>query len=313
MVMCKALLLAVVFSLSGFDPVIAQLRAEDLAVINEESFYPEGPFWFMDNLYYTEMSKDRLMRWDGTRNIPVWSSPGCGPTSIAEGASHSMIILCHLQNSLVKSDLMGRTLRVFDRDNQNRPFLAPNASINDGKGGLYFTASGIFAPNAPATGAVYYLGPDEVIRKVADKIWYANGIALSQDRRTLFVSEHLGRRLLAYPVQADATLADRRVFVDLNRIKPSGETTGWDVGPDGLAVDQRDNLYIAEYGASQVLIVDKNGTLLSAIHFPERYVTAPRFGATEERIFVTAPSNNTKPPFVGKVYSVANPVYKKGK
>ena len=40
-------------------------------------------------------------------------------------------------------------------------------------------------------------------------------------------------------------------------------------------------------------------------------MTAPAFGPDEARVFVTAPANNTTPPFVGKVYSIANPVFRK--
>ncbi|HXL68750.1 MAG TPA: SMP-30/gluconolactonase/LRE family protein, partial [Xanthobacteraceae bacterium] len=71
------------------------------------------------------------------------------------------------------------------------------------------------------------------------------------------------------------------------------------------------NLFIAEYGAGRVLVVDGKGALIATIAIPERYVTAPAFGPDEARVFVTAPSNNTTPPFVGKVYSIANPVFRK--
>ena len=59
-----------------------------------------------------------------------------------------------------------------------------------------------------------------------------------------------------------------------------------------------------------MLIVDREGKLLTKLYFPEKFVTAPQFGETEAQLFVTAPGNNTDPPFVGKVYAVANPVHK---
>jgi len=222
-----------------------------------------------------------------------------------------LIVLCHLQNALAKVDLAGRTLRMFDRDDKGAGFITPNGSNNDKKGGLYFSSSGIFADRAPSIGAVYYLGPNEVLRKVADGIHYANGVAPSQDGSRLFVSEHLSRRVLVYPINADGTLGERSVFLKLDDIVSRPDAGEWWVGPDGLLTDQNDNLYIAEYGAGRLIIVDKNGRLLKTIHVPEKFITAARFGATEERMFITAPSNNTVPPFVGKVYSVANPLFAK--
>jgi gluconolactonase len=284
-------------------------RAEDVTVINENSFYPEQPLWYRGALYYVEMSMNRVIKWDGAKNIPFWSRSGCGPTSVGRGRDDTLIILCHLQNALAKIGLNGHTIRMFDRDDKGAGFLTPNGSTNDAKGGLYFSSSGIFADGAPRIGAVYYLGLDEVIRKVADRIWYSNGVALSHDGRRLFVSEHLGRRILVYDVKDDATLGEPVEFLKLDRIVAAPATGEWWVGPDGLLTDHNDNLYIAEYGAGRLLIVDKAGRLIKTLYFPEKFVTAARFGMTEERMFVTAPSNNTVPPFVGKVYEVANPAY----
>jgi gluconolactonase len=299
--------LAVALGLAVGEPAV---RAEDLVAINELAFYPEQPLWHNDALFYAEMSKDRVVKWDGKRNTPFWTSRGCGPTSVAEGQAQTLIILCHLQNALAKIDMSGHTVRFIDRDADGASFMDPNGSANDKKGGLYFSSSGIFAYEAPAQGSVYYLDSNEVLRKVADKIWYSNGVALSHDGRKLFVSEHLGRRVLVYSINPDATLGDRAVFLNLNDIVSRPAPGAWWVGPDGLLMDRNDNLYIAEYGGGRLIIVDRDGHLQKTIHVPEQYITAARFGSTEERLFITAPGNNTIPPFEGKVYSVRNPLWK---
>jgi sugar lactone lactonase YvrE len=299
-----ALLLASTF---GFG--IAAVHADDVTVINEMSFYPEQPFWYHNTLYYVEMGKDRVMKWDGTQNKPFWTRPGCGPTSVGEGRDGTLIVLCHLQNALAKVDLAGHTLRIFQHDENGAGFLTPNDSVNDDNGGLYFSSSGVFANAAPAIGAVYYLASDERIRKVASNIWYSNGVAISHDGKRLLVSEHLGRRVLAYPINRDGTLGGKELFLNLNDIVSRPMTGEWWVGPDGLLMDKKDNLYIAEYGAGRLLIVDSTGRLQKTLYFPEKFITAARFGSTEQRMFVTAPSNNTMPPFVGKVYEVTNPMF----
>jgi gluconolactonase len=285
--------------------------AQDRVVINAEAYYPEGPLWHDGRLYYAEMGADRVQAWDGKTNAVIWTRPGCGPTSVANGGAGTLIVLCHLQNALARIGLDGSTRAIIDRDDKGAGFPTPNASINDGKGGIYFSSSGEFSPRAPAAGSVLYLAAgSDVPRRVATGIHYANGVALSRDGRTLYVSEHLERRVLAYAVEADGSLGPRRVFMALGRLAPSVRKS-WEVGPDGLAVDKRGNLFIAEYGAGRILVVDRRGAFLAAISIPERYVTAPAFGPDEQRLFVTAPGNNMRPPFVGKVYSVANPVFRK--
>ena len=291
--------------------VVAPASAQERIVINSEAHYPEGPLWYGDRLLYAEMGADRVRAWDGRKNSQVWKRAGCGPTSIADGGAGTLIVLCHLQNALARIDLTGATRAIIDRDDKGARFPTPNASINDAKGGIYFSSSGTFSPLAPAEGSVLYLPAGEnVPRRIATGIHYANGVALARGGRTLFVSEHLERRVLAYPVEFDGSLGLRRVFVELDRVAPAGPHD-WEVGPDGLAVDRRGNLFIAEYGAGRVLVVDGKGALVATIPIPERYVTAPAFGPDEARVFVTAPANNTTPPFVGKVYSIANPVFRK--
>ena len=291
--------------------VAAPASAQERIVINSEAHYPEGPLWYGDRLLYAEMGADRVRAWDGRKNSQVWKRAGCGPTSIADGGAGTLIVLCHLQNALARIDLTGATRAIIDRDDKGARFPTPNASINDAKGGIYFSSSGTFSPLAPAEGSVLYLPAGEnVPRRIATGIHYANGVALARGGRTLFVSEHLERRVLAYPVEFDGSLGLRRVFVELDRVAPAGPHD-WEVGPDGLAVDRRGNLFIAEYGAGQVLVGDGKGALVATIPIPERYVTAPAFGPDEARVFVTAPANNTTPPFVGKVYSIANPVFRK--
>src|SRR5205823_1681006 len=184
--------------------VIGDVRADDMSIINEESYYPEQPIFYRGNLYYAEMGKDRVIKWDGKRNAAFWTRQGCGPTSVARGTSDTLIVLCHLQNRLARIDLQGKTVKIFDRDNNGQGFGNPNGSVNDAKGGVYFSSSGQFGDQAPATGAVYYLGRDDSVRKVADNIWYSNGVALSHDGKKLFVSEHLGRKVLVYDVKGDA-------------------------------------------------------------------------------------------------------------
>jgi gluconolactonase len=282
-----------------------------LEVVNPSAAYPEGPAAVGGVVYYGEMGADRVIAWDGSRNRAVWERDQCGPTSVAPYSSGLLAILCHREEAVAIIDpATGETHRLIDRDDAGEPFPTPNASIADGAGGVYLSSSGIFSSSAPAAGSILHLTVDGVLRRLATGIHYANGVALSGDGRTLFVSEHLERRVLAFDVGADGALANRRVFVRLDDIEAADPKRGWEVGTDGLAVDPDGNLAIAEYGAGHVLIVGADAKLRATIPTPEQYVTAPTYIDGGKRIFITAPVSLFDPRAAGKVYVVENPLYR---
>jgi sugar lactone lactonase YvrE len=277
------------------------------AAINPKALYPEGPLVDGDFLYYAEMGGDRVMRWDGAENRAVWSRKGCGPTSVSRADDGALNVLCHREEALVRISPAGETLKVVDRDEEGLTFRTPNASVNDGKGGVYFSSSGSFSPSAASEGAVLYLDRNDRLRRLAEGIHYANGVALSPDGKTLYVSEHLSRNLLAFDVAADGTLSGQKVFVALDDLVGTEPGRSWEVGPDGLAVDRQGNLFVAEYGAGRFLVIDPGGALLGTVAVPEPYITGLALSPDEGRIFITAPISRMIP-FNGTVSSLANPL-----
>jgi gluconolactonase len=282
--------------------------APERTVVNAKSSYPEGPLVDGDLLYYAEMGSDRVMRWDGRENQVIWSRQGCGPTSVSRASGGAFNVLCHGEEALVRISAAGETIKVIDRDENGLTFRTPNASVNDRKGGVYFSSSGRFAPGAPSEGAVLYLDRDDRLRRVAEDIHYANGVALSPDGGKLYVSEHLSRKLLVFDVADDGTLSDRRVFVALDDLVGADSGRGWEVGPDGLAVDGEGNLFVAEYGAGRFHAIDPGGRLIDTVTMPEPYITGLAFTPDERRIFLTAPISRMVP-FTGTVSSLVNPLF----
>ena len=50
----------------------AHVDAADVEVINEESYFPEGPLWHDGQLYYVEYAAHSLMTWDDKDNRQIW-------------------------------------------------------------------------------------------------------------------------------------------------------------------------------------------------------------------------------------------------
>ncbi len=270
--------------------------------------YPEGPLWHEGSLYYTEMVRDRVMRRNAQGLELFWSEPGCHPTSIAPYGKNGFVILCHRRDSLVKVDPEGNTLARFRADKTGRRFINPNDSSADGHGGVYFSASGQFDLAESNIGSVYYLSLDGIIRWLVHGLRYSNGVVVDRRRNRLFVSEHLNRRVWVHRISAPGRIEPGRTYVKLDDLASRPAEASPLAGPDGLEIDAQGNLYIAEYGTGRLLIVGSDKRLRHLLPWSQKFITNVSFGASEQTLYLTGASTNSKYPFPGLVERLANPV-----
>lgn len=154
--------------------------------------------------------------------------------------------------------------RVLADSFDGEPLECVGGVLNDlaaaASGGVYFSISGAGVFYARADGAVSKYGDDAVTG--------ANGILLSPDERTLYVSS--GPLVVAFDVQADGSLANQR---ELGRLR-GGQ------GGDGAAVDQQGRLYVATGSSADVFAPD--GEFLGSIPGPDG-MHGVAFGGPDKR------------------------------
>ena len=135
-----------------------------------------------------------------------------------------------------------------------KPYIRPNDLVVDKKGGVYFTDC-YQAQAKPKEGdlpqAVYYIKPDlKTVIRVVDDIARPNGITLSPNGKILYVNDWDGPYLVAYDVQRDGTLKNKRNF---GKFTLKQETdTGLVSGADGLCIDSKSDLYSTTPAGVQV-------------------------------------------------------------
>jgi gluconolactonase len=175
---------------------------------------------------------------------------------------------------------------------EGTPMPEPNDLIADKKGGIYFNAVG-----------VYYVRPDGTCLKVQDETQRLNGIQLSPDEKTLYVTtqgreprraltvENLktdeGNTLLAYDIQPDGTLRNRRVFATYEYIHQRPEALpDQRFGGDGLAVDNRGRIYSAT--AAGIQVFSPQGKHLGTIPISRNPQNLAFAGPDKKTLYVTA-------------------------
>jgi gluconolactonase len=144
------------------------------------------------------------------------------------------------------------------------PFGRPlNDLVADGKGGVYFTAND----------RAYHVDAKGVVIAVEEQDIRSNGIMLSPDERTLYVTNVT--EVLAFDIQPDWSVKNRRVFGSLNG----------DNGAEGMVVDNEGRLYItANLG---VHVLSPAGQYLGLIPSKRRAITAAFSGPDKKILYIT--------------------------
>jgi gluconolactonase len=121
-----------------------------------------------------------------------------------------------------------------------------NDLVADGRGGVYLSITG---------GGLFYANAKGVVSQYGEGVAAANGIILSRDEKTLYVTN--GAVVIAFDVQADGALTNQREF---------GKLRGGQAG-DGSAVDMEGRVYVAT--GSSVDVFAPNGDFLGSIQGPQ--------------------------------------------
>jgi hypothetical protein len=142
-----------------------------------------------------------------------------------------------------------------------RPLGRLNDLIADGNGGAYFTVGG-----------AYHVSSDGRVSVVAEDNLRSNGIMLSPDGRTLYVTNVT--EVLAFDVRPDGSTRNRRVFTELNG----------DDGGDGMAIDSEGRLYVTANAG--VHVIGPDGDYLGLIPTRRRPITIAFSGPEKRHVYV---------------------------
>jgi sugar lactone lactonase YvrE len=303
-----AALLAPLLGLLALAGAAPFARADDVKVLNDDAHFAEGPIWYHGKLYYVEYDRSSVTTWDGTRNAIFWLKKGCGPSAVIPTARGEFLTTCYDSGTIGRISADGKNLPPYTHDKDGNRFVGPNDFAPDHRGGIYFTCSGT-APGPVIDGKVFYLASDGAISQKATDVHSANGIVVSNDGKTLYVIETEDHRLLQFKIGPDASLSDRRVFLDLDDLTHNVTH----IFPDGVKIDSKGHLYIGQNPrdphaplAGTIFIVDAAGKLLRTLKLPSPGVPNLALSPDEKVVYVMALDQLDKSPYRGKVYSIVN-------
>jgi gluconolactonase len=243
--------------------------------------FAEGPVWSYDGyLLFSDTVVDKLLKF----------TPGVGDAVFAERAGGAMgnaydtegrLYTCEFRERRVTRTLKNGKVEVLAARFEGKRFNAPNDIVVRRDGQVYFTdpAFGSQQDNRELDFyGVYHVTPKGELEVVAKWKTRPNGIALSPNGRTLYVSDSDERSVRAYDLDGKGVASKERIAVD----KIDGV-------PDGLRTDEKGNLYVAANGVF-VYALSNNGPakLLGEIPMSETPSNLAFGDADMETLYITA-------------------------
>ncbi len=195
----------------------------DMDIVTDGLRFPEGPVWMLDgSVIAVEIAAGRITRVRPDGSKETVAEPGGGPNGAAIGPDGRLYVCNNGGFGWIEEngrliphntapDYSGGRIEAVDLDTGKVEVLyhacdgfglrGPNDIVFDAQGGFYFTDLGKGRDRDADHGGVYYAKPDgSKIATVAYPLDNANGVGLSPDGRTLYVSETTRRDLLAFDI-----------------------------------------------------------------------------------------------------------------
>lgn len=192
----------------------------------------------------------QVYRIDAAGKLETVATLGGFNGGIAFSPLDGALYICNPTHGLVRVEADGRH-SVFATGTSAHKMICPNYPVFDRRGRLYVTDSGTWKKR---NGCLLRFEPDGCGCILGGPFGYANGLALSADESTLFMVESDTNRVFRFAVNGAGELAPAAVYAEfVGRL------------PDGLALDETGNLYVACYASDEIWRIRPSGekTLLA--------------------------------------------------
>lgn len=263
--------------------------------LNVEPFdFLEGPVWDAkrNQLYFTDPLAQKIIVMPSEGRFYTLMENSGYANGMCQTIDNHLAICKMDEGAVYKLDAdCGKLLYPIADCYNGKPFCATNDVICDDKGGYYFTDPFFtYGPNSQPGEYTYYCSPEGWLEPVAEDCLKPNGLALSPDRRRLYIADTGSVNVWQYNVLSDGRLSHARVFCKLNpppdaqklpHVQQYGEA-------DGLKVDTLGNVYIATISGIQVF--NTRGKPIGTLPIPGTETAANlAFGGLDRKtMYITA-------------------------
>ena len=252
--------------LSGNSPVD---RTFSLKAISSDFGLADGPSWQGWHLTVPDPKVGSVKRFIPKQD--KWNVIATDKRFSASFHNHGITYFAdHGEGAIRSLDQNNKWSLIYQEDLKKDKRRRPNDLVVDRSGGVFYTLTG--------PGEVVYISPDGKATTVAKEVVTPNGIILSPDEKTLYVSEYVPKNIVSYTVGEGGSLSEKSLFANMDDGLPELK------GADGMCVDRAGNVYCA--GPKDIWIWNAEGNLLDKIACPERAVNCAFGGPNLQELYL---------------------------
>lgn len=266
-----ALILLLLYSQGSCQDVYV---ASDHTAENLFSQNIEGPaFDKKGNLYVVNFQRDGtigLVKPDGTVGLFISLPEGSTGNSVKFDSKGNMYVADFTGHNILKVDMKSKSVSTYVH---NDHFNQPNDIIVNRKDQLFASD-----PNwKEKTGQLWRIDAGGKAVLLTGDMGTTNGLALSPDEKLLYVNESVQRKIWAFDVDASGNISNKRLFAEFP-----------DFGFDGMACDNKGNLYVTRHGKGTIAILSPQGKLLREVALKGKSCSNLVFGGKDGKtVYVT--------------------------
>ncbi|MFL9845953.1 SMP-30/gluconolactonase/LRE family protein [Flavobacterium rhizosphaerae] len=254
-----------------------------IEVLGTGFIWSEGPVWVKNGGYllFSDAPQNTMFKWDEKEGVKPFLKPsgytGQGRYSDEPGSNGLLInkdgelVACeHGDRRISKMNLtLGGKVTLADSWEGKR-LNSPNDICQHSNGTYYFTDPPYGLPDRgndtknreQQNNGVYSITPDGTVRQIVADLKRPNGVALSPDEKTLYVSQSdgSGPYIMVYPVEKDGKIGKGKIFFDFSKQRDEIKKGA----ADGIEIDTTGNIYAG--AANGIVIISPQGKALGRVH-----------------------------------------------
>ena len=271
--------------------------------------FPEGPIALADGrLLLCEVARGTLSRIGLDGRVEVVAAVGGGPCGAALGPDGACFVANggptrfvekdglvrpagpspdYRGGSIQRVDLVTGAFTTLYTACEGDRLSAPNDLVFDGSGGFWFTDAGRPNERSRDHGGLYWARADgSQIRRMAYPLTTPNGIALSPDRRRLYVAMSYQRQIVAYDIVGPGALRQE----DGRAARTVVASVAGNLIFDSMAVEASGNIVVACLVQGALMVISPAGEVVQTIAMPDRTTTNLAFGGPDLKTAFVAQS-----------------------